>query len=300
MSDWFHGDRLRSTRPQKAQRQTVHAGHLWKSVTQHLMAWEPAPNAEQFVLGLFKKHPDRKRDADRFLNGLEAKIRAYGGKVCVRSDQVDLWDIMDGKDHNVEPNHLNPAVFDFETVLVACFKDLEAVHSWWSSDQVFELMKHRSPLAKMSLHTVDGLVPGFEGTKKRAATGDKLMLLEIAKVESFRPMQRYVDMYKRLAAKAPKDIGTICNLLFAEGISGVLVNEFPVQAVCASCWRTRSDLISWYEAPNYQQDLMPLRYDFARCFTLAVPMYEERKESSENLKRRGSAAAGMKLRGLQV
>ena len=28
-----------------------------------------------------------------------------------------------------EPNHLNPAVFDFETVLVASFKDLEAVEA---------------------------------------------------------------------------------------------------------------------------------------------------------------------------
>ncbi|CAE7503282.1 unnamed protein product [Symbiodinium natans] len=209
---------------------------------------------------------------------------------------------MDGKDHNVEPNHLNPAVFDFETVLVASFKDLEAVHSWWSSDQVFELMKQRGPLTKMGLHTVDGLAQGFEGTKKRAAMGDKLMLLEIAKIDSFKPIQRYVDMYKRLAAKAHKDIGTACNLLFAEGISGVLLNEFPVQAICASCWRTRSDLLSWYEAPNYQQDLMPLRYDFAKCFAVAVPMYEDRKETGDgdNFKRRASAAAGMKLRGLQV
>mmetsp|Transcript_43478 Transcript_43478/g.101557 ORF Transcript_43478/g.101557 Transcript_43478/m.101557 type:complete len:264 (+) Transcript_43478:108-899(+) len=263
------------------------------------MAWEPAPNAEQFLLGLFKKHPDQKVAAERFLAGLEAKIRAYGGKVCVRSDQVALWDVMDGKDHNIEPNHLDPAVFDFDTVLVASFKDLEAVHSWWSSDQVFEQMKHRACLTKMSLHTVDGLVAGFEGTKQRAAMGDKLMLLEISKVEAFRPMQRYVDMYKHLAIKAHKDIGTVCNLLFAEGISGVLMNDFPVQAVCASCWRTRSDVISWYEAPNYQQDLMPLRYDFARCYTVAVPMWEDRKVVGDK-GRRASAAAGLKLRSLEI
>eukprot|EP00913_Durusdinium_trenchii_P035469 g33194.t1 len=142
----------------------------------------------------------------------------------------------------------------------------------------------------MSLHTMDGLVEAFEGSKKRAALGDKLLLLEIAQMDSFKPMQRYVDMYKTKAIKAPKDIGTICNLLFAEGISGVLINEFPVQVACASCWRTRSDLLSWYEAPGYQKELVPMRYAAARTLTLVVPMWEEKKETFEYTKRRGSDA----------
>ncbi|CAJ1401096.1 unnamed protein product [Effrenium voratum] len=173
---------------------------------------------------------EKKREAMRFLYDLETNIQAYGGKVCLRTDQPDLWDIMDGRDHHEEPNHLNPAIFDFDSILLAGFKDLEAVHCWWASDQVFELLKDRSSMEKMSLHTMDGLAEAFQGSKKRVAMGDKLMLLEIAKAEAFQPMQRYVDTYKGMAVKAPKDIGAVCNLLFAEGISGVLMNEFPVQA----------------------------------------------------------------------
>ncbi|CAK9018291.1 unnamed protein product [Durusdinium trenchii] len=207
---------------------------------------------------------------------------------------------MDGRDNFVEPNHLNPAIFDCDSILLAGFKDLEEVHSWWASDQVFELLKGRDTMEKMSLHTMDGLVEAFEGSKKRAALGDKLLLLEIAQMDSFKPMQRYVDMYKTKAIKAPKDIGTICNLLFAEGISGVLINEFPVQVACASCWRTRSDLLSWYEAPGYQKELVPMRYAAARTLTLVVPMWEEKKETFEYTKRRGSVAAGLKLRSLNL
>ncbi|CAJ1445228.1 unnamed protein product, partial [Effrenium voratum] len=99
------------------------------------MAWEPAANAEHFLLGLFKKRSEKKREAMRFLYDLETNIQAYGGKVCLRTDQPDLWDIMDGRDHHEEPNHLNPAIFDFDSILLAGFKDLEAVHCWWASDQ---------------------------------------------------------------------------------------------------------------------------------------------------------------------
>ncbi|CAL1173584.1 unnamed protein product [Cladocopium goreaui] len=119
-------------------------------------------------------------------------------------------------------------------------------------------------------------------------------------MDSFKPMQRYVDSYKSKAIKAPKDIGAMCNLLFAEGISGVLINEFPVQVACASCWRTRSDLLSWYEAPGYQKELLPLRYSSARCLTVVLPMWEEKKETFDATRRRGSVAAGLKLRSLNI
>lgn len=271
-----------------------------EGVSDH-MAWEPAGDAEHFLLGLFKKRPDRHRDALRFIYEMEMIIRGAGGKVCVRTDKPDLWDIMDGRDHFAEPNHLNPAIFDCDTILLAGFKDLEEVHSWWASDEVFELMKNRDVvMEKMSLHTIDGLVSSFEGTKKRATLGDKLLLLEIVQMDSFKPMQRYVDSYKSKAIKAPKDIGAMCNLLFAEGISGVLINEFPVQVACASCWRTRSDLLSWYEAPGYQKELLPLRYSSARCLTVVLPMWEEKKETFDATRRRGSMAAGLKLRSLNI
>lgn len=39
-----------------------------------------------------------------------------------------------------EPNHLNPAIFDCDSILVAGFWDLEQVHSWWASDEVVLLL----------------------------------------------------------------------------------------------------------------------------------------------------------------
>jgi len=262
------------------------------------MAWEPHVDADHFLIAVFKARKGQEKDADAIISGLEREIRAVNGKIHLRSGRRASWDIMDGQDNFVEPNHLNPAVFNFDHILIAGFKTSETVHTWWNSDEVFELMKFREAVEKMGLFTVDGLVEAYDvNGKTKLSFGDKLMLLEFLKLESFKPMQRYVDQYKRFSTTAQKDAGVQCNLTFAEGISGVLMNEFPVEAVCGSTWRTRSDLISWYESPNYQKVLMPLRYDHARCFAVVVPMFEDKLDT---YKKAQSTTAGTKLKGLQL
>eukprot|EP00440_Ansanella_granifera_P041836 gb/GFBE01045359.1/.p1 GENE.gb/GFBE01045359.1/~~gb/GFBE01045359.1/.p1 ORF type:complete len:265 (+),score=59.22 gb/GFBE01045359.1/:1-795(+) len=264
------------------------------------MSWEPSVHAEHFLVALFKRRAGQERAARQIIGALEQGIRDYGGKIQLRSDRPANWSILDGKQHFVEPDHLNPAIFDFDTIMVGAFKTSERVHTWWNSDEVFELMKFREPIEKMGLFTVDGLIEAFDlESKQRMSFGDKLMLIEFIKLDAFRPMQHYVDSYKRFAAQAQKDIGTPCNLLFAEGISSVLMSEFPVEACCASSWRTRSDVISWYEANNYQKELMPLRYDYAKCFTIIVPIFEDKLDEYEKAKK-PSVAAGSKLKALKV
>merc|ERR1712048_873211 len=79
-----------------------------------------------------------------------------------------------------------------------------------------------------------------------------------------------------LSETAREDIGVECNLLFAESISGVLMNEFPLDAVCASSWRMKSDAQFFYDSDAYQRQLMGLRRDYSRSFAMLVPLVDER------------------------
>ncbi|CAE8675651.1 unnamed protein product, partial [Polarella glacialis] len=238
------------------------------------MSWSASPEAEHFVILVFKKREDDTAAATQIINCLEDEIRAHGGKIQLRNDRPEQWEILDGQDNYLEPNHLNPAIFDFDTIMLAAFQSSEYVQTWWNSDAVFNLLKYRVSVEKMGIFTVDGLIPAFDVQfKSKMAFGDKLMFLEFLKLKAFKPMQQYVDNYKRFASQAVKDIGTACHLLFAEGISGVLMNDFPIEAACASSWRTRQDAHMWYESNTYQEKLMPDRSNYARCFTLVVPIF---------------------------
>eukprot|EP00930_Biecheleria_cincta_P069702 TRINITY_DN57408_c0_g1_i1.p1 TRINITY_DN57408_c0_g1~~TRINITY_DN57408_c0_g1_i1.p1 ORF type:complete len:300 (+),score=56.12 TRINITY_DN57408_c0_g1_i1:72-902(+) len=273
-----------------------------RSLLPQTTAWEPAPNADHFLLCLFKKRNDNvevRLQARKFINDLEQSMKDWSGKIQLRSDRPENWDIIDGRDNFIEPNHMNPAIFDFDSVLLAGFRTPETVHTWWNCDQVFELMKWRDSIEKMGIFTIDGLLPAFDlNSKHRLSFGDKLMLFEFFKLESFRPMQAYLDGYKRFAASALKDCGTTCNLLFGEGISSVLMNEFPVEAACASSWRTRSDMISWYDSHNYQKELFPLRYEYARYFTLSMQIFEDRLDELNKAKK--AVSTGSKLKSLMI
>merc|ERR1712129_654800 len=91
--------------------------------------------------------------------------------------------------------------------------------------------------------------------KHRTLVGDRLILFEFMKLHAFKPLQQYVDEYKRLAATAKTVLGQNVNLLFAEGVHGTLMNEFPLEAACASCWRTKNEMLVWYQPDMYQHKL---------------------------------------------
>mmetsp|Transcript_31828 Transcript_31828/g.56180 ORF Transcript_31828/g.56180 Transcript_31828/m.56180 type:complete len:271 (+) Transcript_31828:98-910(+) len=232
---------------------------------------------DQFVIILFKSNEADKMGALDFINRVEDSIRDWEGNIQLRTDKPKDWEIFDGKDHFREPNHLNPAIFDLNCIMVAGFRSTIDVHAWWNSDQVFSLLKYRSSIDKMGVFIVEGLQSSYDVIdEKRVAFGERLVLLELINMEAFKPVQQYVDNYRLFSERALTEIGMDCNLFFAEAISGVLMNEYPLDACCASSWRMRSDAQFWYDSDYYTTQLLPLRQDFSRSFTILVPMVDER------------------------
>merc|ERR1711972_262883 len=109
----------------------------------------------------------------------------------MRSDWPQSWDIIDGGDHFVEPNHLSPAIFDFNSVMIIAFHSVDELHKWRDSDSVFELLKFRQAIEKMGIFVLEGLAESWDiSDSKKLAFGDKLCLLEFHKLLSFKPMQQ--------------------------------------------------------------------------------------------------------------
>eukprot|EP00415_Alexandrium_ostenfeldii_P001394 UN1394 len=200
---------------------------------------------------------------------------------------------MDGQDHFVEPNHLHPAAFDFNCFIVCGFQTLDEVHLWWNSDEMFEIVKDRDAIEKMGIFEIQGLRPSIDvDDRSRFTIGDRFIMLELMKSEAFKPMQDYVDSYQRVTER----FNYTKNLLFAEGVSGVLMNEYPLDSACSSGWRSKADARNWYDTDRYQRELMPLRKEYARCLTLLVPIFEDRIEDFERARKMLGAAE--KLGGL--
>mmetsp|Transcript_66805 Transcript_66805/g.134148 ORF Transcript_66805/g.134148 Transcript_66805/m.134148 type:complete len:114 (+) Transcript_66805:64-405(+) len=105
-------------------------------------------------------------------------------------------------------------------------------------------------------------------------------------------MQDYVDRYKKTIElnKMKK------NLLFAEGVSGVLMNEYPLDSACATSWRSKMEVMNWYDDGRYQQELIPVRREYSRCLTLLIPIFEDRIDDLQ--KARTSLVVTEKLENL--
>lgn len=234
----------------------------------------------QFVVCLFKKNEKADfKTALHFINNMEATVRGCGGNIQIRTERPKEWEIFDGKENFTEPNHLNPAIFDFNVILVAGFKSTQDVYSWWNSDPMFEILKYRSPVEKMGVYIVEGLQPSYDIADKnhnKVAFGERLVLMEFINMQSFKPVQQYVDNYRLFAEKCLTEIGMDCNLVFSEGVSGVLMNEFPLDATVASLWRMKSDAQFFYDSDTYQRTLMVLRKDYSKSFAMLVPIFDER------------------------
>lgn len=234
----------------------------------------------QFVICLFKKNEKLPfKEPLHFINAVEATVRDCGGNIQIRTERPKEWEIFDGKDNFTEPNHLNPAIFDFNSILVAGFRNTHDVYAWWNGDVMFQLLKYRTAVEKMGVYVVEGLQPSYDIADKnhnKVAFGERLVLVEFMNMQCFKPVQQYVDNYRLFAERSLTEIGMDCNLLFAEGISGVLMNEFPLDAAVASLWRMKSDGQFFYDSDSYQRTLMVLRKEYSRSFALMIPIFDER------------------------
>jgi hypothetical protein len=241
-----------------------------------------ADGPDQFVICLFKRNEkdhQEYQNSQRFINSVEASIRSSGGKIQIRTERLKDWDIFDGKDNITEPNHLNPAIFDFGVLLVGAFSNSHDVYSWWNSDPVFEILKYRTPIEKMGVYVIEGMQQAYDVSDRnhtKVAFGERLVLIEFINMQSFKPVQQYVDNYRIYAEHSLNDIGIDINMLFAEGVSGVLMNEFPLDAAIASLWRMKSDALLFYDSDAYQRDFMKARKDYSRSLAMLIPIFDER------------------------
>merc|ERR1719235_174168 len=228
---------------------------------------------DKFVVMLMRLQNVDAPQCQAFLARLEHSVKELGGKIQLRSARPSEWDIYDGRDNFVAPDHLHPAVFDFNAMVVAAFAGIEETHAWWNSDQVFNTLKNREGVEKFGAYVMDGLRASFDIAYSRES-GDRFLFFEIMSMQDFKPTQHYLDLYKRFAEKAIIEIGFDCNLLFAEGVSRILVSEFPVDAVCASAWRLKTDVKFWYESASYQEQLLPWRQTACRSFAALIPVQD--------------------------
>lgn len=233
-----------------------------------------------FVVCLFKCNETDPHSGLAFIDDLEETVAKCDGKVQLRTDMPKDWEIFDGKDNFREPNHLNPAIFHFQSIMIAGFSSTKDVVAWWNSDIVFELLKYRTAVEKMGVFTIEGLRQSYDVTDDRkAAFGERLALLEFMNMQSFKPVQQYVDNYRLFAERSLTELGMDCNLFFADGVSGVLMNEFPLDAVCGSSWRMKTDAQFFYDSDSYQRQLMYLRREYSRSVVMLVPMIDERQST---------------------
>lgn len=260
---------------------------------------EVAPEADHFVICLFKTLDGAFNVAMKFVNEFEKTVRDCGGMVHLRADNPKSWEIFDGKDHFVEPNHLNPAIFDFNCISVLGFRSLEDLHTWWHSDEVHDVLSLRESVEKLGVFVVEGLQKSIDlEERNRWQVGDRMVLFEFMKISNFQPIQQYVDQYQRLIDR----IGLGSTLLFAEGVSHVLMSEFPIDYACATSWRMKSEARRWYDTELYQQHLLRLRKEDARCLTILIPIFPDprvddlekaRKQMKLVAQLRAAAGAGL-------
>lgn len=233
---------------------------------------------DQFVVCLFRRNEQEPEAAKKFIETYESIVRSCGGNVQIRTGRPKEWEVFDGRDNFREPNHLNPAIFDFTDVLVAGFRSTHDVHAWWSSDDIFGILKYRSCIDKMGVYIIEGLQQSFDVENHASvAFGERLVFMEFLSMNCFKPVQQYVDNYRLFAERSLTEIGMDCNLMFAESIDGVLMNEFPLDAVICSSWRMKSDALFFYDSESYQTQLLVLRRDYSRSLAMLMPMFDEKK-----------------------
>jgi len=237
------------------------------------MSWS---SGAAFLVCLLKRKESVKKEALNWCSRFQDTIRDMGGTIVIRVDRSHLWDVVDGRDHHIEPDHLHPAIFDMNGIILASFPTHGDVLRWWTSDAMFELIKWRTEIEKIGLFSTDSLRSFEDSNPERAQAcyGDRILLLELMKMYAFKPVQSYVDNYKKCAEQAPNEIGIRCNLMVSEGITDTFMSEFPLDALCISGWRSKADAGEWCDSPAYTNQLLPDRVHAARCLSMMIPHNE--------------------------
>jgi hypothetical protein len=249
-----------------------------------------AGEMDKFVVIILRLADRADPRSQEFLDGLDCCIRASGGRIQLKSQATEEWQVYDGKDHFTAPNHLSPAIFDFNCIVVAAFRSFEEMYHWWNSEQMFNTLKNRTAAEKIGIYGFEGLRQSFQVTQEKFAFGDKFIFFEFLNMQSFKPTQLYLDLYQRFSEKAILEIGMDCNLLFAETANCIFMSEFPLDAMCASSWRLKTDPLFWYDSSSYQQQLFPVRQGSAKSFTVLIPVTDPtvRENKSSFLQLRAS------------
>lgn len=224
-----------------------------------------APQADVYAVCLVNR---REGEAGlKWVDDFVETIRAVPGKIQLLSSKPESWEVWEGKEHLVEPDHLSPAVFGFNSIIVAAFSDEDLIHAWWGSDMVFNVMKHRTPIDTLGVFIFDGLVEATDITDAgRIAFGDKYVLFEFHKMTCFKPVQQYCDNFRRYCE------ATRVQPIFSDSVKNTLVNEFPLDAVCATTWKQLLEAKLWRFSDIFQSTMLPSREQHSLCLGVLVPM----------------------------
>lgn len=226
--------------------------------------------ADKFVVCIFRFSDPRGAEATAFLETLEKCIAQNEGKVVLRSQAWEEWQVYDGGNNFIAPNHLNPAIFDFNTIMLVGFESFNAVQSWWKSEEMFSCLMRRSAAEKIGIYSFEGLRE-LQTNNERFSFSEKFVYMEFISIQNFRPCQRFLDLYKRFSEKAILEIGMDCNLLFSDTAHDVFMSEFPLHAMCASGWRLKTDPHFWYDSSSYKQQLLSWREENSVSFAAVIP-----------------------------
>lgn len=240
---------------------------------------------DKFVVCIFRFSDPKSSESREFTDKLEACVTQHDGKVVLRSLYSEDWQLYDGKNNFIAPNHLNPAIFDFNCILLLGFESFNAVQGWWKSEEMFSCLMRRTCAEKIGIYSFDGLRE-LQKNEERFAFSEKYVYMEFLSIQNFRPCQRFLDLYKRFSEKAILEIGMDCNLLFSDTAHDVFMSEFPLHAMCASGWRLKTDPHFWYDSSSYKQQLQQWREEnsvsFAAVIPVADPKAEQEKASGAN------------------
>lgn len=232
---------------------------------------------DKFVVCIFRFEEPQGPDAEEFLQTLEATIDQNEGKVVLRSQCPEEWQVYDGKKNLIAQNHLNPAIFDFNAIVVLGFESFNAVQSWWKSEEMFTCLMRRGPAEKIGIYSFDGLRE-LQTDTKRFDFSEKFVFMEFISIQNFRPCQRFLDLYKRFSEKAILEIGMDCHLLFSDTAHDTFMSEFPLQAMCASAWRLKTDPHFWYDSASYRLQLADWREQNSVSFAAVIPVVDQKKQ----------------------
>lgn len=204
----------------------------------------------------------------QFLKDLENVAADFGGSVAIASADPDGWYIVEGGEFMFPPDHLQERLFPFDCFVLFLFPSLESAQQWWISDALNDLyVKKRRLYEKMTVHLYNGL--------RKMDDQDKWLYLELLCMDQFRGTQKYLDLYKRLFAKAVLEIGIDSHLLYADTPDEILLNESSLDAVIASTWRLKTDPTFWHASLSYTQHLRHIREQHARSLILAIPFEDK-------------------------